>query len=120
MDRKYTEFNYRKKNNAIKFRIQFLKVEKECSDPYESLVEKICPDERTARTDAERFKTTYQAHYSDPGERDKNIWKILRRLCTRVYRSTCLPAYYDQYCVMRFFFFFSFGRIYVSSQQLHV
>ncbi|CAL1673095.1 unnamed protein product [Lasius platythorax] len=45
------------------------KVEKECSDPYESLVEKICPDERTARTDAERFKTTYQAHYSDPAAR---------------------------------------------------
>lgn len=56
----------------IKFRIQFVKLEEECPD-LNGLLEKMCSDERTARTDADRFKTTYQAHYSDPGERDKNI-----------------------------------------------
>ncbi|KAM0735178.1 hypothetical protein ACS0PU_011291 [Formica fusca] len=41
------------------------KLEEECPD-LNGLLEKICSDERTARTDADRFKTTYQAHYSDP------------------------------------------------------
>lgn len=27
-------------------------------------------DERTARVDADRLKTTYQAHFSDPGKYD--------------------------------------------------
>ncbi|KAL6422232.1 hypothetical protein ACFW04_010913 [Cataglyphis niger] len=40
------------------------KLEEECPD-LEELLE-MCSDEKRARTDADRFKTTYQAHYSDP------------------------------------------------------
>lgn len=63
----------------------------------------MCSDEKTARTDIDRFKTTYQAHYSDPGERDKNI----------------TGKYYANYArlsilrIVVFFFFFLLDRVYI-------
>ncbi|XP_029167588.1 uncharacterized protein LOC114938031 [Nylanderia fulva] len=47
-------------------RVFMKKIEDERPDLDKKLLDELCSDEKTARTDAERFKTTYQAHYSDP------------------------------------------------------
>lgn len=61
------------KINASKIFIQFLQLEIECPDFYK-ILEKELSDERPARVEADRMKTTYQIDYSDPGK--ENISKI--------------------------------------------